>query len=197
MTFSCISKTLTCTMLLMTTQSLCCYVPSFSNSEITSFSELERQWFRDNSMIVNPGKFQAIIIDRKNQKNNPQKLTIDKKVITSSENVTLLGLEVDSKLNFDEHISKLCNKSAGQLNALCRIGHLLGLEERKILINSFIYANFNYCPLVWHFSSRKTINKIENMQKRALRFILNDCSSDCDTLLKKTNKCTMEVKRDY
>ena len=71
------------------------------------------------------------------KKNNPQKLTIDKKVITSSENVTLLGLEVDSKLNFDEHVSKLCNKSAGQLNAHCRIGHLLGLEEKKILINSF------------------------------------------------------------
>ena len=77
---------------------------------------------------------------------------------------------------FYEHISKLCSKSAGQLNAICRIGHLIGLEERKILINSFIYANFNYCPLVWHFSSRKSINKIENIQKRALRFLLNDYS---------------------
>ena len=69
------------------------------------------------------------------------------------------------------------------------------MEERKILINSFIYANFNYCPLAWHFSSRKSINKIENIQKRALRFLLNDYSSDYETLLKKTNKCTMEVKR--
>ena len=39
-------------------------------------------------MIVNPEKLQAIIIDQKNQKNNPQKLTIDKNVITSSENIT-------------------------------------------------------------------------------------------------------------
>ena len=69
------------------------------------------------------------------------------------------------------------------------------MEGRKILINSFIYANFNYCPLAWHFSSRKSINKIENIQKRALRFLLNDYSSDYETLLKKTNKCTMEVKR--
>ena len=52
-------------------------------------------------MIVSPEKFQAIIIDRKNEKDNPQKLAIDEKVITSSENVTLLGLEVDSELNFD------------------------------------------------------------------------------------------------
>ena len=95
------------------------------------------QWFRENSMIANPEKFQAIIIDRKNQKNNPQKLTINEKVITFSENATLLGLVVDSKLNFDEHVSKLCNKSAGQLNALCRIRHLIGLKERKILYAKF------------------------------------------------------------
>ena len=77
-------------------------------------------------MTVNQEKFHAIITDRKNQKNNPQKLLLDE---TSSENVTSLGLEVDSKLNFDEHVSKLCNKSARKLNALCRIGHLIGLEE--------------------------------------------------------------------
>ena len=72
-----------------------------------------------------------LIIDRKNQKNNPQKLTIDEKIITPSENVMSLGLEIDSKLNFDGHISKLCNKSAGQLNALFRIEHLIRLEEIK------------------------------------------------------------------
>ena len=107
----------------------------------------------------------------------------------------LQELEVDSKLNFDEHISKLCNKKAWQLNVLSRIEHLIGLEERKILINCFINANFNYCPIVWHFSSRESINKIENIQKRALKFLLNHYSSDYETLLKKTNKCTMKVKR--
>ena len=63
-------------------------------------------------MIVDREKLQTTIIDRKNQKNNPEKLTIDEKVITFSENVTLLGLKVDSKLNFDKHISNLCNESA-------------------------------------------------------------------------------------
>ena len=45
------------------------------------------------------------------------------------------------------------------------------------------------------FIIHKSINKIQNMQKRALRFLLIDYSSDYETLLKKTNKCTMEVKR--
>ena len=72
---------------------------------------------------------------------------------------------------------------------------MIGIEERKILINIFSYPNFNYCPLVWHFSSKNSINKTENIQKRALRFLLNDYSSDYETLLKKTNKSTIKVKR--
>ena len=41
-------------------------------------------------------------------------------------------------------IFKICNKSAGQLNTPSRIGYSIGFEEKKILRNSFIYANFNY-----------------------------------------------------
>ena len=115
--------------------------------------------------------------------------------INSESSVLLLGFKIDSKLNFDKHTSKLCNKSAGQLSALNRLNRYLGFEGKKILINSFIYGHFNYCPLVWHFCSKNSLNKIENIQKRALRFLLNDYESDNKALLKKSNKCTMEVRR--
>ena len=38
---------------------------------LTSESEKAVQWFKENIMIVHPGKFHTIIIDRKNQQNNP------------------------------------------------------------------------------------------------------------------------------
>ena len=131
-------KNLTSTIFLKATQ-FCWWQYNFcvssSPNELISESEKERdittQWLGDNSIIVIQEKFQATIIDRKNQKNNPQKLTIDEKVINSSENVTLLAVEVDSKLSFDEHVSKICNKSAGQLNPFCRIGCSIGFEKRN------------------------------------------------------------------
>ena len=43
------------------------------------------------------------------------------KKINSRSSVLLLGLEFDSKLNFDKHISKLCNKSTSQLNTFDRL----------------------------------------------------------------------------
>ena len=67
-----------------------------------------------------------------------------KKKINSESSVLLLGLEIDSKIDFDKHISKLCNKSAGQLNAFTRLNRYLGFEEKKMLINSLIYGIFNY-----------------------------------------------------
>ena len=172
---------------------------SDSLAELIENLELESnkatEGFKVNNMIVNPEKFQAIIIDRKGQSNNPTKLVIDGKEINSENCVTLLGLEIDSKLSFDKHISKLCNKCAGIINTLARLNSFLGFEEKKVFGNSFIYGNSNYCPLVWHFCSKSSRNKIENIQKRALRFLLNDYVSDYNTLLQKSNKCTMEIRR--
>ena len=39
------------------------------------------------------------------------------------------------------------------------------------MVQSFILAHFNYCPLVWYFTSPTQINKMEKIQERALRFI--------------------------
>ena len=32
----------------------------------------------------------------------------------------------------------------------------IGKEQKEALLNSFIFSNFNYCPLVWHFCSCKS-----------------------------------------
>ena len=55
-------------------------------------------------------------------------------------------------------------------------------------------ANFNNCPLVWMFCSKKLKTKLELLQKRALRFLHNDYESDYEHLLAISKKPTMEVK---
>ena len=37
--------------------------------------------------------------------------------------------------------------SANQPNALIRLRKFLGFVEKKVLINSYFYSNFNYCLL--------------------------------------------------
>jgi hypothetical protein len=41
---------------------------------------------------------------------------------TCEDEVKLLGVTIDFKLNFNKHISNICKKAARQLNVLKRIG---------------------------------------------------------------------------
>ena len=85
--------------------------------------------------------------------------------------VELLGIQIDDKFDFNLHVSNICRSAANQLNALFRLKRFLGFKEKRILINSCFMANFNYCSLVWMFSSASSLKKIENLQKRALKFL--------------------------
>ena len=150
------------------------------------------EWFKLNEMIVNPDKFQAIIVKKNAKIKDSYPLKINDQIINSENSVKLLGIEIDNKLSFDKHISTLSKKASNQLNAIGRIQKYMGFKEKEVLINSFVYSNFNYCPLVWHFCSSKSMNKI---QERALRILHNDLVSDCTGLLKKSGKATMTIKR--
>ena len=150
-------------------------------------------------MIVNPGNFQAIIIDKKNKCHTNETLInfwkIGDKIIKVSSSVKLLRVKIDDQLNFNLHISNICRSAANQLNALIRLKLFLDFEEKKTLINSYFYSNFNHCPLVWMFSSAKSLNKVESLQKRALRFLYDNYDSSCESILKLAGKSTMNVNR--
>ena len=128
-------------------------------------------------MIVNPDKFKSIIIQKINQTSKHKQFLIGNDVVDVASSVKLLGISIDGQLNFNLYISNICKSASKQLNALVRLKCFLGSEERKVSINSLILSNFNYCPLVWSISSARSLNKVENLQKRALRFLHNDYTS--------------------
>ena len=68
--------------------------------------------------------------------------------IRSTSSVKLLGVHIDDKINFNKHINKICKSAGNQVNALIGLTSFLVLKEKEVLVNSFIYSNFNYCQLV-------------------------------------------------
>ena len=104
-------------------------------------------------MIVNLGKFQAIIFDKHKENYANRIISINQKEIKAVAKVKILGIEIRDKLNFNQHIKNNCKSASNQLNALIRLKHLLGFKEKKVLVNAFVMSNFNYCSLVWNFSS--------------------------------------------
>ena len=145
-------------------------------------------------MIANPEKFKAIVLKRLNV-NEALNVILqinDIRVTTSSE-VDLLGVTIDSKLTFDSYIRNICKKASRQPNALFRLNRYLLPHYRKVLTKSVVLAIFNYCPMVWHFFSCKNAQKMERIHKRALRFMPNDFCSDYQTLIAKAGTTTLGI----
>ena len=151
-------------------------------------------WFKMNDMIVNLDKFQAMILsfDKKEKKYD---LNINNSIISSEKSVTLLGIEIDNKLNFDKQVSNICRKANNRLNAIGRIQNCLGKKEKEAVINAFVYLHFMYCPLTWYFCSKNSQNKIEKIQYRSLKMLTNDYNSDYKDLLNVTKNSTMDIRR--
>ena len=127
-------------------------------------SEVAIKWFSDNNMIVNPKIFKTINVNRQNRSNHNCCLTINNAEIKSKKSVTLLGTEIYNKLNFGKHVSTISKKANNQLNAVIRCTSRT--KEKEILINTFVYSNFIYEPLIWNFTTRKRIKEVEKCSRK-------------------------------
>ena len=65
------------------------------------------------------------------------------------------------------------------------------LPKRRIFMNAFFKAQFNYCPIIWMFHSRCLNNKINRLHERCLRMIYNDKISNFEELLNKDNSVSI------
>ena len=96
------------------------------------------EWFDINFMQANPSKFQYIVFSKKQEKNL---LCLNAgEILQPQECVKLLGIIVDFRLNFNQHISYLCKKAARGINALSRISGCLDYTA-KILWRPLVGAS--------------------------------------------------------
>ena len=147
------------------------------------------EWFDSNGMQANAGKFHVIMPTT--PLDNAPILNIDNIDLECEDQVELLGVLIDSNLNFSNHISELVKKAGHKLNSMKRISRYLHLKSRKALFHSFINSQFNYCPLVWFNCRKKDLNKIEKIQERGLRLVFSDYSSSYDNLMNRMGITTV------
>ena len=148
-------------------------------------------WIKCNYMKLNPDKCHLLICGDKEE---CLSANIGGELVIESHQEKLLGVQIDSKLKFDNHVKNLCKKAGKKLNVLGRQCNILPFHKRRILMNSFFNSQFSYCPLVWMFSSRELNTEINNLQYRALRLVYRDITSTYEELLSKDGSITTHQK---
>ena len=142
-------------------------------------------------MVINPDKchFPTLVFN----KLFPD-FSFENTIIRNITEEKILGIVINNNFNFKSHMKKLCEKANQKLSALARISKLTTPTQKKKLIDSFINAQFTYCPLIRMFSSKGCHKRINKIHDRSLRLILNDYESSFDSLLPTLNEKTIHQR---
>ena len=151
------------------------------------------KWFRENGMLANPEKYQALRLGKTDYDMN---IKCCENTIPLSNEIKLFGVTIDNKLKFDAHIVSVCRKVGGQVNALNRLKNILPLKTKEALYRAFILPNFYYCGQVWHHCGARNSKKLERVNERALRYVFKDKTASYKELLQRIGiGSTLENRR--
>ena len=78
---------------------------------------------------------------------------------------------------------------------MLRFRKLINKETLLKLYKALILPHFYYCSSVWYFCGACNTDKVDNLNKRLLRFILQDYSYPYDILLSKVNLKSLLIRR--
>ena len=84
----------------------------------------------------------------------------------------LLGVIIDNKLSWKDHISFVCREVARGIGVLIKARKVLRSESLKCLYYSFIYHYMIYCNQVWGSAYKTNIEPLFILQKRDVSIIL-------------------------
>ena len=88
-----------------------------------------------------------------------------------SENAKYLGITLDNKLLFTEHIRHITQKLLKGNSLLAKIRHYLPEKLLKNVYNAHIQPFLDYGSLVWIMASKTHLNDIEKLQDKSIRII--------------------------
>ena len=108
-------------------------------------------------MVLNPQKCHFMTLGNVN---NLCDFSCDDIIIKNSLSEKILGLTIDYNLDFNDHISNICNTVNQKLNALFRVSANMNSDKCTLLMKS----HFSYCPPIWMFEkARRKSTKYKNV----------------------------------
>ena len=73
-------------------------------------------------------------------------IKINDVVLTLSVDEKLLGITLDSDLQFEKHIIDISDKASQKIHVLTRITSYIPLNKRRLVMKTFVESLFNFVP---------------------------------------------------
>lgn len=131
------------------------------------------EWCKYNKLTLNKKKCKSITFqtNRKRNLNNIPKIYINNEEIDHVNHFKYLGVILDDRLNFDNHIKMLKQKITSRLFTLNKIRWTLTFKDALLLYKTSILSYFDLGSLFYHSGKKDQLKSLQTLQNRALRIV--------------------------
>ena len=137
------------------------------------------KWLKINKLSLNTVKTEFMLIGTsqrlnqldQNPESTPYVIVIDQKEVRRVKCVKYLGMTVDDKLTWSQHVDYISSKITCNIGILKRISHFIPKESLLLLYHTLIEPYFKCCSIVWGQCSETLKDKLQTLQNKAARAI--------------------------
>ena len=143
-------------------------------------------WAIRNKMKFHPAKCKVLSVCNLNSRSPflgilpciEYPYTLGGAILDYTESEKDLGIHINPTLNFNEQALFLYAKANQKLGMLKRNCYFVNdIKKRKVLYLTLVRSIFEHCPTIWRPRSKTMIDKLENLQKRAIKWIRNEMNT--------------------
>ena len=159
------------------------------------------KWFSNNKVTINYDKCLVMNFGTGQKLRNSTKVSykLNNTILEEVNNCKLLGIFFDQSLTFDIHCSELSKKMMKRFFLFKRLREFIPFNTLLQLYNSLIQPLMDYGICIWAFGSSCHVNKIQKIQNKFARLILQNYNYNIHsiTLVSELKWQTVLQRRDY
>lgn len=129
-------------------------------------------WLCHNKLKINIDKTKYMLMTRRTVDPDIITLNIANNPLQRVDKIKYLGIIIDDKLKFDEHLKYTEAKLGKKIGIMFRSCKFISKKYKIMVYRSMIEPHFIYCPTILFTFTDTQISNLQKKQNKAMRFIL-------------------------
>lgn len=151
-------------------------------------------WLYSNKLKINIHKTNYMIFKQKNKHIDNLVVRMNNVKLNRVSSVKYLGLVVDDRLDWSEHVNKISDKIIPMIAATYRCRDYLTMKTKMNVYNAFFLSHLRYLLPIWGMCGKTNFSKIQTLQNKTLKVLFNyDRLFSTETLYKELSICKINV----
>lgn len=138
------------------------------NSDLVNLSK----WLKYKKLKLNVTKTKCLVVSSKSCDSQCVHVKIDGETVECVKSIKYLGVVIDDKLTFRDHIDHTVKKIARKYGVLCRLAKDLTQWSLIHLYKTLISPHFDFCPSIIYLANEQQMYRLQKLQNKIMRIIL-------------------------